>query len=1097
MPTTRVRSLFLALVLLAPIQLAAETPEEIKTRAEALLTQAAQKALRGESEGAAGVEEALKLYRGIQDRQGEAMALVVRSMAAIQREDYGAAIADQEAAINILETAGDRMTAALFLYAIGITERLDGKSDAALAHLTRSANLLGSVVEDPHGASFDGFLFMARLFAGPSALPGQFLPIDAMTPMLAAMFEAAVRDEMGGVLIDLERLDEAEAQLARALPVSRLMGGVFDMSLYAHLGDLRRRQWHLEEAKQNYERSLKAVSSLKILPLPDDARLDIKALGRLTEIESLLGRPEQALEWNAQALALTRKEGARSLEASVLEDRGDLLQRNGRVQEAETTLEEALRVAREAKDAYREASVLANLGDLSLFRGAYEAAATRLEASRTIFRRLGKAELEVPTNLLLAGIYLGLHWDASAASALAQAREVTKKDNSLQSASGLQPFDEMIGAQGDEASAARQKAFLAMFQHLGAQLGPQENADFQATTDLISALEKLASPEGAPSDAELQAGLKAAKSSVPAVKLFASFYLAFAALQHDRIDEARAHFNAALADARRLKNGEFEAYSLIGLGLALFKEGKSEEGLALFRTAMTSLESSADTMRTDAFLTSFFGTRQGSYALFISQLVKTGHFDEAFVVSERARARAFLHQMGNRRVASVQAGDPALAAHADALRRSIAGWEDQKPYKQGIERTKLEQDIAHAEAEHEGLMTRLEITNPEYTSLVRVAPLDVAAIQQNLAADQTLVSYFMIGDEVHAWVLSRSGLQHVSLELDAKGREDVLCYSAELGRLAGSTTRGVVVLSGCPEDKARATRLYQRLFAPLKPLLQSNKLLLVPHGPLHYLPFAALQDPGSGQYLLEQYTVSYLPSASVLPFLRAKQSSFEGRALVLGAPAARDPELISLTGAALEAQQVAVLWGTQPWLGAEAKESRLYGLAGKVDLIHLAAHGVYNPSSSFFTHIALAPDKSQDGNLEVQELLSSVDLTGVNLVVLSACETALGKQSEGDEIVSLARAMLYAGSPAVVSTLWPIGDAATVELMTAFYGHLRGGMPAAEALRQAQLDLRKGGRFSEPWNWGAFTLTGELTLQPQTDGSPAAGQTAPPAEVHP
>ena len=187
------------------------------------------------------------------------------------------------------------------------------------------------------------------------------------------------------------------------------------------------------------------------------------------------------------------------------------------------------------------------------------------------------------------------------------------------------------------------------------------------------------------------------------------------------------------------------------------------------------------------------------------------------------------------------------------------------------------------------------------------------------------------------------------------------------------------------------------------------------------------------------------------------------------------PKLAQLTGAAREAQQVAEFWNNRPWLGAEAKESRLHGLAGQVDLIDLAAHGVYDSRRSYFTCIALAPDAAADGNLEVHEFLSEVDLTGSTWSPSPPARPPW-QARRGDEIVSLARAILYAGSPAVVSTLWRIDDEAAVELMTTFYAHLRQDKSAAEALRQAQLALLHGERFREPFYWGAFTLTGELSL---------------------
>ena len=252
----------------------------MRAKAEALLTQMAQKAMRREPGGEESIEEARRLYRSIGDRQGEARVLVVRSLAAIGRSDYQPAITDLEAAIGILDAVGDRVSAALFLWVLAATERVDARFESALAHLKRSADLLAGVVEDPRDASFREVLSMARFFDEPAALPELPAGMELPTPLLALLFEGVVRDEMGAVLVDLERLDEAEKQLTRAEEVSQLLSGMLDMSLYAHLGDLRRRQWHLDEAKQYYERSLKGVGSLKILPLPMDSRLDIEARGR-------------------------------------------------------------------------------------------------------------------------------------------------------------------------------------------------------------------------------------------------------------------------------------------------------------------------------------------------------------------------------------------------------------------------------------------------------------------------------------------------------------------------------------------------------------------------------------------------------------------------------------------------------------------------------------------------------------------------------------------------------------------------------------------------------------------------------------------------
>ncbi len=1073
--------LMLALTSAAP---AAETPAALRSRAESLLTEAMQQCLQGAAVELAKIDEALALYRRSEDRNGEALALVVRAFAAISRSDYASGSRDLDAAVALFEAAGDRVSAALFLWMAGGTARLDDQSEAALARLERSLALLDDVVANPRGASFAGFFATARLLA-PSLPLMQVPPLEAATPMLATVFAGAVRDELGGVLVDLERLDEAETQLARAQVTSQMLGGMFDMSIYAHLGALRRRQWRLEEAKGHLERSLKGTAMIKLMPFAVDHRLEIQAMGRLAEIESLLGRPEPALQWNAQALELARGDGVRKRESSLLEDRGRLLLRHDRLGEAEAAFQESLRVAQDIKDSRREASVQHEIGNLAFVRGDFEQATRRLELAADLYKQLGDPMLETTARTLLFEVYARLGAADSAATVLQEARDAAEKDSSPTTRASLAMLDLMNAKVHGQPSREQLQGLIATLrERLAAlRLEPGERRPLEAVMLLVPALIALESPEVTLSEAELRAATDAAmRADMPQMQLLASFCLWTTAVRQGKLADARVQAESALAAATRLEDGEMVAYSLLMQAVVALREQKKPQAIDLLRRAVDQLEQPSAAMRTDALLAAFFGgARRIVYDLAIGELAQSGLGEEAFALAERARARALLHQLANTRVGAVHGGDPALVARAEALRRTIAEWQRERDSSQGVELEAHEHDLEHAKVEYGGLMTRIQVTNPEYASLVAAQALDLPAVQRALAPGQTLVSYFTTSQRVHAWVVSPTSFVYVPLAFGEDGAEDVRCLSAELGRFSSpapagvrrAVARGVEPLGECPPDPARAVRLHQQLVAPLLPAVRGSELVLVPHGVLHRLPFAALHDAG-GEPLVARFALSYLPSASVLPFLAGKRSPFQGRALVLGAPAVE--ALQPLPGAEREAAEVAALWGTKAWLGSEANEGRLYGLDGKVDLIHVAAHGFVDADSGSFSRIALAADAAHDGDLEVRELLSEVDLSGVNLVVLSACDTGLGKRSGGDEIASLARAILYAGSPAVVSTLWRVDDAAAIELMASFYRRLQAGVSAAESLRQAQVELRQ--RFPDPYYWAAFTLTGELTLQP-------------------
>lgn len=183
-------------------------------------------------------------------------------------------------------------------------------------------------------------------------------------------------------------------------------------------------------------------------------------------------------------------------------------------------------------------------------------------------------------------------------------------------------------------------------------------------------------------------------------------------------------------------------------------------------------------------------------------------------------------------------------------------------------------------------------------------------------------------------------------------------------------------------------------------------------------------------------------------------------------------DLDELPDALEETVAVAEALGTTPRIGAEATEERVFADGRNVDVVHIAAHAIYDPVHPSFSRIALTPGSDRDGNLEVHEILAGLDLEGVNLVVLSACQTARGTISAGDEVTSLARAFLHAGSPGVIATLWNVKDDAAAAVMKELYCRLVAGDSAADALRAAQLSMLRSHSFREPRFWAPFELVG-------------------------
>jgi CHAT domain-containing protein/tetratricopeptide (TPR) repeat protein len=282
--------------------------------------------------------------------------------------------------------------------------------------------------------------------------------------------------------------------------------------------------------------------------------------------------------------------------------------------------------------------------------------------------------------------------------------------------------------------------------------------------------------------------------------------------------------------------------------------------------------------------------------------------------------------------------------------------------------------------------------------------------------------------------------------------------------------------AGTAERELRSTphslvELYARLLAPLDPLLDhASRLLIIPHGVLHAVPFHALR-PRQGRYLVERLVVSYAPSVAVA--LRARQRLAEPpagqRSIALGLELLSYLPLGRLASVAGELDAVvAALPNTDRYDNRRANRQALLGLDEEVDVLHLACHGQFDPDDALLSRLYLA-----DGPVYGYELL---DLrVRPRLVVFSACETARHELLPGDEILGLVRPFLGLGAGAVLATLWEVPDVSTAELMAHFYREYAAARrdPAA-CLRAAQLALLRSSRYAHPHHWAPYTVVGGI-----------------------
>jgi CHAT domain-containing protein len=1006
-------------------------------------------------EARAQLVKARDAFAAQHDAPGEASALLLLGVTDSSLDDAASARKELDQAAIGFTSLDDPVATWLSLTALAELERTQDHLDEAIAAHERVLDLLHKASDPKVRFSFATMKVLGPVFGMPTDMLG---PLEALPelvkPMLLRLMEALSRSTYAKTLIDAGALEKAEEQLAQASAAAAMFGGFLDPVLAIQIGDLRERQWRLDKARDSYLKALNGNESTRTLSF-GDPRTELSILSKLSELEILSGRVEEALAWNDRALVLVRGSNNPKREADVLDKRADLLQKAGRYDAAAALYGDLLALATKNGDLSREASVYADLGALHLFQGTYGTSAKHLGKAIELYRQLNEPYLEAPTWILLAEVHLQLDMQDSVAFDLDQARELAKKSGFKLAGVMVDVLTTSKRFMAGECSVSEvDEAFMTLSKVPDIKAPPIGEEALGFLREWLRIGSGLSSTFEPPS------------ATMPGLPILPTAALLRGKLLLDRGDHeaARAAWCQAL-DANR--NNDIRAGLLGLIGASYWNEGNREEGLRYFTQIPSVLEVSIEDVKVEEMLSGYLGSnRHAYYDLLIDMLVHEKRYEEAFAQSERARARAFLQMVGNHRFNAERGADPSLVREAEILRTEIAARELQASKAGGNEAIRLKVDLERARERYRTLLTRVKVSNPEYEALTNIEPLKLEEVRAQLPPDTALISYFVSPRVVHAWVVDRGAAHYTLLPLDPNGLRRIACWAESFGR---PNARGVKVPGLC-DDAATAEEAFDQLLRPLLGGIRQHRLILIPHGVLHYVPFAALRNRESGHYLIDDFTLTYVPSASVLRFLQAKETPMDGGALILGDP---ETPLPRLPGAAGEAKAIARTLGATAHLGADAREELLDDIHGKIDLVHLAAHGVYDPVNPIFSRIALAPDARHDGNLTVQKILSSIDLTGVNLVVLSACQSAVGARSSGDEVVGLTRALLYAGTPGVISTLWNIDDAASARLMEEFYKRLTTGLAVADALRQAQLAVKENAQSSDPRYWAAFMLTGD------------------------
>jgi CHAT domain-containing protein/Tfp pilus assembly protein PilF len=859
---------------------------------------------------------------------------------------------------------------------------------------------------------------------------------------------------------------------------------------------------------------------------------EARALATVAWCYLQLSCPDEAIELYRKSLALWRWAGGPYEQAAALQKLGKAYEKKHDLESALRSFEEAFSRAEDGEDLAQQGRALSSLGASHYYLGHSGEAREIWEKGLDLSRNGGDEDTEALLLNNLAVLYHNRGQFQRAVDLYTQVAErISLADSGLVRSNLGNLFLEMGSPEKALENYARAKAAYHATHELEKEMDALVNVgrarlqmgDVQtALAEFEEARRALPEPR-APWSAFYSIGLAQTELRRPREALTAlNTALGIADATHDLSRQAAAHLalgsayaalgqpEAALASLDKAIAGGSEIGYLSVVAPAFLQrarlrrdQGKLEESAADIRNALSLVESTRRNIPGDELRVGFFATKRSYYDFQIDLLMQLdrlhpgAYVAQALEASERARARGLLDLLAEGRIDLSKGLDPALRRREDDLFDKIS--RDQLELRAGMAKPEriqeLRAELSRLDDEREQLDQEIRTSNKRYAEIRYPSPLTLAGIQNRILDDDTALLEYALGDKRSVlFVVTRQALE--AYELPAA--QEIV---QRVRRLRDAMERESLLTRRDYEELA--FQLYQELLAPaLGAFSGKENLLIVPDGALHYLPFEALLTEPAGDrpfrdlpYLLRRYAIAYIPSASVLaglreprqepvPAARMQVAAFapfaepgSGR-VTRGPSLSTDASRWSFAPLPASQREIAGIAGLYPgtslsFIGEQASEDAVAhnpAVAGARRL-HFATHAEIDELSPEHSALVLAGGAGEDGLLQVYEIFNLK--LSADLAVLSACQTALGKDVTGEGLVGLSRAFFYAGVPSLVVSLWNVVDGPTPDLMVDFYKDLDRLKDKAKALQAAKLSMIGRGAYSHPSFWAPFILLGE------------------------
>jgi tetratricopeptide (TPR) repeat protein/CHAT domain-containing protein len=960
---------------------------------------------------------ALKIRRDTNNKGGE--AVVLNNMGAVYYStgDKQKALENYQQARDIFQATGDKSREATALNNIGRIYYDDGDNPKAIENYTRAADLYRAVGDQSGTAVV--LINVARIH---NSTGDKTKAIDNFTEVLNITrdlgergLEAVTLNGIGAIYDSMDDRKNALERFEKALIIFReIEDRSGEATTLVYIGNVYDYWGQKQKALDYYSQALSLHRDAK------DKDGQAITLSNIGTTYSDLGEKKKALEYQFQALAVAREASNLRSEAGIFNNIGAVYNDIGDRQKALEYYFKALALKRKIEDKSGEATALNNIGKTYHDMKDDQTALGYYSQAIKICNSIDESNCEATAYNNIGSSYNALNKPNEALESLMQALRTYKR----------------AGDRSGEATTLNNIGAIYLSQGKYNDAIANFNQALQIHRDVKDIL----------GEAITLNNIGGAYDELGDKQKALDFYtqsLALRNLVDDRFGQAAVTYNTATV---------YE-----GLG-------QKQKALGLYRQsiAITNRLRSAATL--EEVMTGLSSDTYSAYVRTGMLLLDIGQKEEAFDVAEGARARTFLNQLGNIRPNIRKGASPDSLQREQNLLSELNSFETRLRQEQqksaslrdADEIASLKTSIVSTQQRLDEVLTVIKLTNPEYVGIRNVDTLKLADIQKLLTKDTSLVSYFVSSGRTWAFIITRNSFQTVLIpvkEADLRAQISAFRDFADLDDRSSKNLR----------------LLYKWLISPIAKYVTTPVVGIIPNGILHYLPFGALTD--GKQVFGDKHTLFYLPSASVLPFIYKKSKPLGTKMLALSQ--SRVEGMPVLEFADREAQTVAGIFKGDIFLTGQMSKADFIKRVGDYNIIHIAAHARLNMVNPLFSDILLGASRSDEndvGMLSVREVYD-LDLSNASLVVLSACETQLGPQSEGDDIVGLNRAFIYAGAPTVVASLWSIDDESTSFLMGAFYSNLMRGMSKAGALQAAQAEIRK--TYRNPYYWAGFVLTGD------------------------